>query len=322
MRIVFFGTSEFAVPILKVLLSLPKHSVELIITQPDKKGTRGRKIFIPSPVKVYSNINCSNIHILQPKNINTSLYAEIIRKISPDIAIVASFGQIISREILELSRLGYFNIHPSLLPKYRGASPIAYAIFNGDNITGISIFRMTEKLDAGPIIAQKEFLIRSGITRGELEQELAELGAKVLIDILPKIESNTITEKIQNESLASYSPKITAKDCCINWHKTSQEIANLINGLNPSPLGYTFWTGRKSPLRLNIIEAKEADEKNSKEAGSIISVSKNGICVQCGRGQILITKLKPEGSREMTAQEFLNGYKITTQHRLEDIHNS
>ena len=322
MNIVFAGTAEFAVPTLKTLLE--HHNVLAMISAPDKPKGRGRKVK-PSPIKEMVLGCCGAVEILtQPIN----KLAKQLTELKPDLIVVTAYGQLLGKEILAIPPLGCWNIHPSLLPKYRGPSPIQAAILNGDRETGVTIIQMTEKLDAGPIIAQEKVSIAPDETGGNLHDTLAEKGASLLQRTLKDFKSVVDLKSFysipQNDSLAIYTKKITANDAELNPKETAEILERKIRAFNPLPGAYTITnyqllitnrscgSNQQKTPRLKIWRAKI--KKGAKAVGSF-TPDKNLIVLDglpallCGDGNfLLLTEVQPEGKKRISGEEFTRGY--------------
>ena len=300
-KIVFMGTPEFGAIILEGLVKGGYRQV-LTITSPDKPAGR-EKIITPPPIKVIAQKY--NIPILQPETLTDSKSQIINYK--PDLIIVAAFGQILAKEILKIPKYGCLNIHPSLLPRWRGASPIQYAILNGDKETGISIILMTEKLDEGDIIASSEFQItNSKITYPELSKELANLGTKLLLETIPKWLKNEVKPKSQNSSEATYTKALTKEDGKIDWKKPAEYIERKIRAFFPWPGGFCFWDGKQIKiLKANVL--KKTKECPLGLPGKTFLAPDDKIAVQTGKDFLLIEELQLEGRKPMSSKEFLRG---------------
>jgi len=297
----------------------------LVVTAQDKPVGR-KQIITPPPVKVIAQKY--NIPIFQPSNLNNSSYVYLLRQKKPDLIVVAAYGQILPKEILDIPKYGCLNVHPSLLPKYRGASPVQYAILNGDKKTGVTIMLMDEKMDHGPIMASSKFQIpNSKITYGELLKELANLGAKLLIETIPKWTPPThhppeIKPIPQDESKATYTKILSKEDGKINWKKSAEYIERQIRAFDFWPESFTFWqkTGRHPPatqlLRIKILKARVLKSTGgvTYPIGKTLVAPQNELCIQTGRhppaapGFLIVEKLQLEGKKEMASEEFLRGH--------------
>jgi methionyl-tRNA formyltransferase len=304
MRIVFFGSPKTAIPSLKALLKAG-HSIPLIITQPDRPSGRGRKLK-PCAVKKYAEKN--KIPVFQPKKIRKDQEClKTLEKIKPDLNVVVAYGQIIPSEIIYLPKYDSVNIHFSYLPKYRGASPVQWALLNGESQTGITIFRLNEKMDQGDILAQKKIPIYPEENSLELEERLAEIGAQFLVKTLSQIK--TLKPIPQDHSKATYAPLIKKKDGRISWEKDAETIYNQVRAFNPWPSSFTFL----DKTRIKIIKAKVLKQKTGTSAfpGEITSIDEKGITVGCGHNTpLLIEKLQPENKKPMSAYSFSLGARI------------
>lgn len=298
MRIIYMGTPDFAVPALERLVE-SSHEVVAVFTQPDKP--RGRKmIMTPPDVKVCAERY--NIPVYQPNTFKDGEALKIIEDYNPDTIVVAAYGKILPKAVLDAPKYGCINIHGSLLPKYRGASPIQQAVLNGDKITGITTMLMDVGLDTGDILLQVETEIGENETSGELFDRLAVLGGDLLMDTLSSLEKGEITPKKQDESLASHTVKIDKSSCPIDFSKTAVEVHNQVRGLNPWPVATT----RIGEKNVKVYSTKLC-KKNGKE-GTILSVKP--LIVACGEGSVEICQLQPEGKKQMTAEAFVAGHKL------------
>ena len=309
MNIVFMGTPDFAVPSLKSLIE-SKYNVATVITQTDKPKGRKSQLCTP-PVK---NIALdSGLKIVQPENVNDKIIIEKLKEINPDVITVVAFGQKISSEILDLPRYKCINIHASLLPKYRGAAPINWALINGEEETGVTSIILQEKMDAGKMIIQKSIRIGPDETAGELNNRLSVLGAEVLMDSLKQIETGTAKYILQDEKLVTYAPKLKKKDGLINWNHSTEEIHNFVRGMNPWPAAYTTLIRNTSKERIIILETEKdtpSDTETNRIPGTIIDISDRGIKVATKNGCIWIKEVKPEGKQSMSAVAFSRGRDV------------
>lgn len=301
--IVFLGTPDFAVPSLKALVE-NGYNVKAVFTQPDRPKGRGNKVQF-SPVKEYAL--SQNIPVYQPDRIKTEENAKILKDLKPDLMITAAFGQILSKENLESAPLGCINVHGSLLPKYRGSSPIQWAVINGEEKTGITTMYTDIGVDCGDIVMQKELSIGENETAGELFDRLALLGAETLIETVKLVEKGEITRTPQDHSQATHFPMLDKAMGEIDFSKTAKEIKNLVRGLNPWPVA---WTKCQGDI-IKVYAVSVLDEKSDAPAGTIISAdSKNGLKVKCGDGVISIDVLQLSGKKAMDAKTFFVGNKL------------
>ena len=303
MRVVFRGTPDFAVGTLEALLEAG-HEVVAVVTQPDKPKGRG-KTLMPTPVKEAALARM--IPVLQPKKVREPEFVETLRKIGPDVIVVAAFGQIISKEILEMPRYGCINVHASLLPAYRGAAPIQWAVINGDKESGVTIMRMNEGLDTGDMIDKVVVPLDENETGGSLFDKLSAAGAKLCAEVLEKLENGTaVFEKQPELSTTDYAAMIDKKMGKINWERPAKEIEQLIRGLNPWPSAYTFMKGKSRKLWT----ASVVYEEREAVPGEIVEMGKEGILVKTGEGLLLIRELQLEGKKRMDTAAFLRGYTV------------
>lgn len=299
-KIIYMGTPEFAVPAFDTLVQ-NGYKIITAITAPDKPVGR-KQILTPPPIKIETEKN--NIPVLQPEKIKEQKWTEKIKELNPDLIIVCAYGQIIPKEILDIPKLGSINIHPSLLPKYRGASPIQYAILNNEKETGVTMMLMDEQMDHGPIITNHKIQItKHKITYKELEKELAELGAKLLIEILPKWISGEIQPQEQNHDEATFAKIIKKEDGKINWNESAEKIDAKIRAFNPWPGTFTNFNGKI----LKILETENAESEENLPIGQVFKIG-NDIAIKCGNGALKIKSLQVEGKKPMDIKNFINGY--------------
>lgn len=299
------GSPDFAVPSLKKLITCDKTDVKAVISQPDRKKGRGQKLR-STPVKKEAEKN--GITVLTSENVNKELFIDSLKDIDPEAIVVVAFGQKLNKQILELPKYGCINLHASLLPKYRGASPIHRAIINGDKVSGISTMYMDEALDKGDIIYKSKIEIAEDDTVGDLHDKLAEKGADLLVKTLIDLKKGEAPRIEQDDEDASYAPKIDKSLGEINWTLTAEEIYNLVRGVNPWPGAYTYLDDKLLKIWQVSIEDKS---KDNNPAGKIISASeKEGFIVQTGKGTIKIEKLQLAGKKRMDSASFLRGYDL------------
>lgn len=296
MKILFLGTPEFSAEILK---RIPlKHTITAVVSQPDRAKDRKGNL-LPTPLKKYAVEN--GIKVYQFERIKKSV--DELKAIDADIFITAAYGQILSQEIIDLPRYGIVNVHTSLLPRYRGSSPIQSAILNGDKVTGVTIMQTDVGMDTGDIILSQSVTIGDK-TAGELTEELIEVGASLLAEALDEIEAGTAVKVKQDESGATKCKMIKDEDALINWLDSAENIYNKIRAFNPSPIAYSTLNGE----RIKIYRATLSDENG--EAGQVLKTDKKGIVVGCGKGAINITSLQPSGKKVMDVAAFLNGKRL------------
>lgn len=302
MNIIFMGTPDFAVPSLEKLIE--NYNVTAVFTQPDRPKGRGKKI-ATSPIKDVALKY--NIPVYQPEKIrNNSESIEAIKSLKPDFIIVVAFGQILPKEILEIPKYGCINLHASLLPKYRGAAPINWAIIKGENKSGNTTMLMDVGLDTGDMLLTSEFDIKNNMTAGELHDILMADGAKLLIETIEKVKDNKILPQKQDHSKNTYAPMLTKEIAKINWKNSNVEINNLIRGLNPTPIAYTEYLDNN----MKIYEAETINSSKKFEPGFIISVTKKGIEVATGKGNLLIKRIQFSGGKPLSVEEYIRGHEI------------
>ena len=299
-RIVFMGTPDFAVPSLQRLVE-GGYNVVGVITATDKLGGRGRKKLIESPVKKLAITY--DIPVLQPKNLKSQAFNEALRELNPDLQIVVAF-RMLPEVVWSLPTMGTFNLHGSLLPKYRGAAPINWAIIKGEKETGLTTFFIKKDIDTGDILFQTKLPIGDDETAGELHDRMMVAGAELVIKTTKAILENKFTLQKQNESEVSQAPKIFAEDCEISWQDTTENVYNLIRGLSPYPGSWTHIDDKV----VKIIRCQP--KKIFGQAGSIVTNQKDLLLIHCLDGSISIDQLKMEGKQNLLIQDFLNGYKI------------
>ncbi len=309
MKTIFMGTPDFSVYIANALRE-NEFDIQCVVTQPDKESGRGKKIHY-SPIKEWAIKN--NIEILQPIKAKDSEFIEKIKSLKPELIVTAAFGQIIPIDILEIPTYGCINVHASLLPKYRGASPIQQSLFDGEKETGITIMYMNEKMDEGDIILQRKIEILPSDNTGSLFDKLAKEGALAIIDYKKMLENGKPVGFPQNSINATYCKKISKEQGNIDWNKSAQEIFNCIRAMTPYPGAYSFLSGK----RIKIISVTYEKAEHDFIAGKIISANKNEITVSCKDGFIKILSLQPEGKNILSAKDFLNGHKLTAHEAFE-----
>ncbi|MBI3755534.1 MAG: methionyl-tRNA formyltransferase [Deltaproteobacteria bacterium] len=300
------GTPEFAVPCLKALIESGE-DVAAVVTQPDKPKGRGRHL-TPPPVKELA-LKC-DIPVLQPENIKDEPFINALKDLCPDVIAVVAYGKILPKAVLDMPLKGCINVHASLLPKYRGPAPRNRAIINGEKETGITTMLMDEGMDTGDMLLIERVEIKDDDTAACLRDRLKYIGAELLIKTIRGIESGIVKPIKQDDSQATYAPMLKKEDGRIDWTLKAEDIRNLVRGLNPWPGAYTRWEGKQ----IKIFKSSEfgvwSSELRNEEAGTIINVSPEGICVAAGKDALLITELQPENKNRMSATEFIRGYKI------------
>ena len=301
MRIVFMGTPDFAVGSLQALCESGKHEILAVVTQPDRPKGRGNKL-LQTPVKEYALEQ--GLTVYQPQKVKTSEFVELLHELQPELIVVAAFGQFLSKEILELPKYGCINVHASLLPKYRGAAPIQYAIIKGEKESGVTIMQMDIGMDTGAMLDKVVVPIAENTTMGELHDALREQGAALLLQVIDKIAAGTAAAEPQDNEQATYATLLDRSMEHIDWSKTAQEVHNLIRGFNPAPSTFTKLPNGKS---LKIWGSKMTEKNSAAAAGTVIATGKHSFFVACGEGVLEITEVQPESKKRMPAQVFLNG---------------
>ena len=301
MRVVFMGTPDFAVGSLQALCESGKHEILAVVTQPDRPKGRGNKL-LQTPVKEYALEQ--GLTVYQPQKVKTPEFVELLHELQPELIVVAAFGQFLSKEILELPKYGCINVHASLLPKYRGAAPIQYAIIKGEKESGVTIMQMDIGMDTGAMLDKVVVPIAENTTMGELHDALREQGAALLLEVIDKIAAGTAVAEPQDDAQATYATLLDRSMEHIDWSKTAQEVHNLIRGFNPAPSTFTKLPNGKS---LKIWGSKMTGKSSAAASGTVIETGKHSFFVACGEGVLEITEVQPESKKRMPAQVFLNG---------------
>ena len=302
MKIIFMGTPDFSVGTLEALIAAG-HEVVLAVTQPDKPKGRGKEMQF-TPVK-----ECAmqyQIPVYQPKRVREPECVEELRKYDADIMVVVAFGQILPKEILDMTPYGCVNVHASLLPKYRGAAPIQWALIDGEKVTGVTTMQMNEGLDTGDMLLKTEVVIEDKETGGSLHDKLAEAGAKLCVETLTALQQGAVTPIPQGETTTSYAKMLDKQLGSIDWKKSAFEIERLIRGLNPWPSAYTNWEDKV----MKIWDAEVVANDTDAMPGTITKVEKDAFYVQAGTGMIKVCELQIPGKKRMDAGAFLRGYQI------------
>lgn len=303
MRAVFFGTSEFAVPTLRTLMASPVE-VAAVFTQPDRPAGRGRRL-TPPPVKACALE--AGLPVLQPEKVRSTDVAEF----RPDLGIVAAYGQILSRKLLNVPRLGLLNLHPSLLPRWRGAAPIQRALLEGDSETGVCVMRVAPELDAGAVLSRRSLPIGPRDTSGALHDKLAAMGAEQMVATLLALENGEATEVPQDESLVTYAEKLQKEEAKLDWRSPANNLDRLIRGLNPWPVAQTTWPEiENGPVR--VWRAWPVSGGFGGAAGEVLGLAESpegaGIRVATGEGDLVLLEIQPPGKKKMGAEAFARGY--------------
>ncbi len=303
MKLVYMGTPDFAVNPLEALVEAG-YPVEAVITQPDKPKGRG-KTLLPTPVKEEAQKH--GITVYQPEKVKDPAFIKILEEIGPDLIIVAAFGQIIPKAVLDLPRYGCINIHASLLPKYRGAAPIQYAVIDGEKESGVTIMKMGTGLDTGDMIAKVSVPLDKEETGGSLFDKLSKAGAELLVRTLPSIFDGTaVYEKQPAESPTPYASMITKEMGRMDFHKDAEQLERLVRGLDPWPSAYTYLDGKV----LKVWKSEVSREETAAEPGTVIRTDRKGIYVSCGKEVLILTELQLAGKKRMSADAFLRGYAV------------
>ena len=303
MRIVFCGTPDFAVPSLDALVTSGQEVVG-VFTQPDKPKNRGMKL-LPTPVKEYAITH--RIPVYQPKALRDGTALELLRQLDPELIVVAAYGKILPKEILDLPAKGCVNVHSSLLPKYRGAAPINWAILNGEERTGVTLMYMAEGLDTGDMITWVETPIDLNEDAQQLHDRLARMGARLLVETLPAIEAGTVTAVAQDDGQSCYAPMLSKELSPIDWGRTARQIHDQVRGLVPWPSAVAELDG----VRCKIWKTALTGQTSGKAPGSVVQADRHGLKVACGDGQVLeLLELQPDGKKRMAATAFLAGHPM------------
>lgn len=321
MRVLFWGTPEFALPSLGALLG-EGHDVVGVVTQPDRPRGRGRE---PTPTPIKQFAESEGIAVLQPERAREPDFLDVARKLEPEISVVVAYGQILTQEALDLPVHGSINVHASLLPKLRGAAPIHWAIIRGHETTGVTTMRMVEALDAGPMLRRVEEPIFQEETVTDLTVRLSELGAETLIETLALLEFDQIEETPQDEEASTYAPMITREVARVDWSRPATDVANLIRGLDAVP---GAWTVHNGGAELKVYRPKIADLSGPEaggaadgEPGEVLDVeptrAEEGLLVACGDGAVWVREVKPAGKRRMNSADWLRGRGAEPGDRLE-----
>jgi methionyl-tRNA formyltransferase len=300
MKLVYMGTPRFAVPPLRSLHAAG-HLVIGAVTRIDKQAGRGR-IMTPPPVKLAAQD--LGIPIFQPRRVREPEFVDTLRSLAPDLIVVAAYGQILPKDILRLPTFGCINIHASLLPAYRGAAPVAWAIIRGETATGITIMQMDEGMDTGALLLQEHVPIEEGDTTGTLTDKLALLGARLITEALPRIEAGTLVPLPQDDGKATLAPLLRKSDGRIDWNLSAAEIRNRVRGLSPWPGAFTLLNGKL----IKLLEVEVA--AGSGDPGAVQVTENRSLLVGTGNGLLRIMRIQPEGKKPMSAAAFLQGHRV------------
>ena len=304
MRIVFIGSGQLACPMLKALLDNPADSVVAVVTQPDRPS--GRRLHLtPCPVKQF--VEGRGVSVIAAENASAPDVVEKLAALSPDLMVVVDFGQFLKKNLLALPAKGAINVHPSILPKYRGAAPIQYAIANGDTETGVSVLYVTQKMDAGDIILQEVVSIHDDDTSLTLEPKLAAVGARLLVDALDLIRSDRVVRKPQDESQVTFAHKLKKEDGRIDWPRPAAAIRNCIRGFVPWPACFCEVPDGSGHM-LRVLKARV--DRRGGMPGTILELCGDGPLVACGEDALRLLEVQPEGKKPMSGRDYLNGHKL------------
>jgi methionyl-tRNA formyltransferase len=301
MNVVFMGTPEFAVPSLEILLK-NNYRVAAVVTAPDKPRGRGQQVSF-TPVK-----ECALKHslpLLQTESLRSADFISALSSFTPDLLVIVAF-RILPPEVFSIPVKGAFNLHASLLPKYRGAAPINWAIINGEKESGVTTFFLREKVDTGNIILQARVAIPESMNAGELHDTLSDVGAEIVLQTVRLIELGKVQPRQQDDSLSSPAPKIFKDDCRINWSSSSEAVHNFIRGLSPHPAAWTTHNG----TMLKVYRSEKSEVRSQKSEAGRVNISGAKLYVTAGSGTISVLELQQEGKKKMSAEEFLRGYRF------------
>jgi methionyl-tRNA formyltransferase len=312
LRIIFMGTPPLAATVLEALLREKTFGVVAVITQPDQPKGRDLKLQA-SAVKELALEN--DLPVLQPERAREPQFIEQVRALTPDLIVVAAYGQILPQALLDVPKFGCLNVHTSLLPKYRGAAPIQWAILNGDSETGVTIMKMDAGLDTGAIVSEERTAITADDTAATLHDRLAQLGGSLLVRIIPGYVSGKILPQPQPVEDASYARKIKKEDAKLDWSQPARVLWNRVRGLTPWPGTFSFLQRSPAPVLLKILRV-EVVEQGSGSPGEILSANRDGIVVACSEGALRILELQREGGKRLSAQQFLAGCPLVPGERL------
>lgn len=309
MRIIFMGTPDFSVDTLHEIHK-KGHEVVLVVTQPDKPKGRGNSVSFPPVKQAALDLG---LEVFQPQKVREKECVEFLKSYKPDLIVVVAFGQILSKEILDMPKYGCINVHASLLPKYRGAAPIQWAVINGEKVSGVTIMRMDIGIDTGDMILKKEVPLDVEETGGSLFDKLAKVGGSLCVEAIEQFEQNTVVFQKQDDNKATHTKMIQKQFGKIDWSRPAIEIERLIRGLNPWPSAYTVLEAKT----LKIWKARVALENTESESGTIVAITKNSIRVQTGDGILELLDIQLQGKKRMQTDAFLRGYKVDVDTKLE-----
>ena len=300
MRLVFMGTPDFAVPSLRDLHAAG-YEIARVVTSPDKPRGRGRHMS-PTPVKAAALER--GIPVLEVEDLRDPAFADTLRADQADLFVIVAF-RILPETVFTLPRIGSFNLHASLLPRYRGAAPINWALMRGDRESGVTTFFLQKKVDTGGILLQRRVPLHENMTAGELHDLLAVVGAETVVDTVRGIERGTLEPSAQDDTAATSAPKIFRETCVVPWDRPAREVHDHIRGLSPHPAAWTMLDG----MEMKILESRVAEEDSQGEPGRVVATSPD-LRVSCGHGSLVLRMIKPEGRKAMSAEEYLRGHRL------------
>jgi methionyl-tRNA formyltransferase len=304
MKLVFFGSGHFAVPAFKALIK-SRHELVCVVTQPDKK--KGRHLQLAA-TEIKNTAAAAGLKIFQPENVNSKESLNLLKTLESELFVIIAYGQILTQEVLDIPKVMSVNIHASLLPRYRGAAPINWAIINGDRETGVTAIYVTRKMDCGPVIAQQEISIEESDTAPELEEKLSLCAAELLTKTIALIDNRNYRLEEQDEAQAVYAPKLTKEMGLIDWNASAAHINNQIKGVIPWPGAFTRY--RRKLLKIFRAQVLPIFPSHKPITGEVVRADKHGVVVACGRGFLEINELQLEAGKRMPAQNFIIGHKL------------
>ncbi|MBX7167289.1 MAG: methionyl-tRNA formyltransferase [Pirellulales bacterium] len=313
MRLIMMGTGPFARPTFEALYAT-RHEIVALVTQP-LRPAKGKSVPEPSPLRAVAERH--GTPIFDPEPLNTDAARDTLRAWNADLFVVADYGQILAAETLATARLGGVNLHGSLLPRYRGAAPINWAIYHGETAAGVSVIHMTPRIDAGPVLAQASLEIGPDETAVELEQRLAALGAPLICEVIDRLDAGHVEPVPQDPAQATRAPRLKKTDGAIDWSRTAQQIKNQVRALEPWPKTYTTWhKADGSTVRLILGRCETVADAPSAAPGTVVAAAGDGLVVATGQGGLRLVELQPSGKRLLPAAEFLRGYRVAPGERF------
>jgi methionyl-tRNA formyltransferase len=305
MRIIFMGTTVFAVPTLQALYDAPEHEILAVVTQPDRPHGRGGRVAM-TPIK--ETALRLGLTVLQPEKVRTKEFVQAVRDMAPDVLVVAAFGQLIPQRLLDIPPFGGINVHGSLLPRWRGAAPMQYALIAGDAETGVTTMQMDAGLDTGDVLLRSSLTLTDDDHLGTVETKLSALGAPLLLETLTRLTNRDCPRIVQDAALVTQSPSLPPDIGALDWTRPARELHNLVRGITPKPGAYTFWQER----RLKVWKTSFTDvSSDGNAAGTVQNVSAHGITVMTGEGVLHLLEVQPESKGRMAADAWARGVRIT-----------